>query len=209
MATPANPMLLWTEIAAIAQALGALATAAAVGTSLWIVLSERGAHLKVTAGLRMLIAGDDTPATDFITIRIENHGQRAVRVIGVGWRTGWLRRFGPEYLRHQHALQNPVPSPIFPAAPPFDVAPGQETTVAIPVADYSAAIPKDFGADFFMRRLPFLGLRPANIRVAVSAVAARTSYTTIEASLAHFLAYGVVKNGALEFNKGAEKAAAA
>jgi hypothetical protein len=57
----AEATLLWTKIAAVGQVVGALATAAAVIVSLWIVISDRRYALDVSVGIRLLFAGNGNP----------------------------------------------------------------------------------------------------------------------------------------------------
>ena len=90
--------ILWEKVAAIGQVAGAVATFAAVVVSLWIARSERRAHIKARAGLRLIAYGDGSPFEDAISILITNHGMWPVHVSSVGWKTGWLG-VGPEWLK--------------------------------------------------------------------------------------------------------------
>ena len=73
-------VLLWTKIAAIGQVVGAFATALAVAVTLWVVLSERQARVKVTAGLRLLVTqGRPDLTEEVINITVVNTGLRRRR----------------------------------------------------------------------------------------------------------------------------------
>lgn len=148
----ADPVLFWTIVAAVGQVAGALATAAAVITSLWVVLSERRPKLRVTAGLRLIIPGDGAPASDAIGVTVANVGMRRVRCACVGWRTSRLR-WGPRWLRRQHALQNADYLPGS-ATLPFDLDLGDEKTLILAVESYRDAVDAAKRAAFFLRTPP-------------------------------------------------------
>lgn len=61
--------LLRTQVSAIGQVAGAFATVAAVIVALWIALSERRPNIKLRAGLRLIIPGDGSPATDIVAFK--------------------------------------------------------------------------------------------------------------------------------------------
>ncbi|GIK49592.1 MAG: hypothetical protein BroJett013_22890 [Alphaproteobacteria bacterium] len=200
-----DAILFWTQFGAIGQAVGAIATAAAVVVSLWIVLSERRPRVKAQAGLRMIIGGG-APAFDIITITVTNVGLRTVTVSSLGWRTGWTRH-GPAWLRYQWAMQNPeAPDDwIAQTRPPFEVAPGQDRAVHIRVDGYREVNDEARREEFFMRKLPFMSRSiPANVCVVVSLVAFKAVITPVEKPLARFLASGVLEGGAGRFNSRAE-----
>lgn len=194
--------LFWTKMAAIGQAAGAVATFAAVVVSLWIAHSERRAHVRVTAGLRVLMS---RPAQDVISILVTNHGLRPVRVSAIVWRTGWLR-YGPKWLTFQQAVQTfdaPI-SQMSSVQPPFDLGPGQDANLHLPTAPFTEH--PDLRLDFFNRRLPFRRKpTPTKICVEVHLVAAKKSVARVEKSLAKFLATGVIANGAARVNERMEE----
>ncbi len=68
--------MLWSQVAAIGQVGSAIATTVAIIVTLWIVTSERSIRLELSAGLKLLIAGDGSPAVDVISIHIVNRGLR-------------------------------------------------------------------------------------------------------------------------------------
>lgn len=187
-------------VGAIGQALGALATALAVSVSLWIVLSERKPKLHISAGLRLVINGDGTPATDIISISIANVGLRRVTCTAFGWRTGYLNR-GPGFVRRQLALQNPAYAPGSPQFP-LTLEPGEEKSVYQDVGAYRAAIGEEMRRDFFCRQPPFRNdPRPTRVDIIVSLAAHNGIFKRVEPSLAYFLATGTIENGARRFNE--------
>jgi hypothetical protein len=204
MIDSAGEMAFWAKVAALGQVASAAATTAAVIVALWIARSDRRVNLKVTAGLRLIWAGDGSPATDVIAIVIANRGTRLVRVVNLGWRSGWLRRYGPEFLRQQFALQN---ASLVPGSPrlPFDVEPLKEQTIMVNVSDFNDnARPED--RDLFTRKFPFSDdRRVANVCVLVFPAAAKEIVTKVETSLAHFLATGRIERGAARFNARSRK----
>jgi hypothetical protein len=193
-------LLFWTMIGAVGQALGAFATALAVSVSLWIVLSERRPQLRISAGLRLVINGDGTPATDIISINIANVGLRGVTCTAFGWRTGYWKR-GPAFVRRQLALQNAAYAPgswQF----PLTLEPGEEKSVYQDVQAYRAAMGENIRHEFFCRQLPFHKVpTPTRVDLIISLAAHSGIFKTVEPSLAHFLATGEIESGARRFNE--------
>ena len=197
---PSDPILFWTAVAALGQVAGAMATAAAVMTTLWIVLSERRPRLRVIAGLRLMIPGDGTPATDVISVSIANIGVRRVRCVGLGWRTGRLR-WGPKWLQRQQALQNADYMPGS-AQLPFDLDLGEEKSLLLAVESYQTAVDAETRAAFFLRRPPWSGRpQPTRTDVIVALAAHKGVFGRVEADLAHFLAFATIPKGAARFNE--------
>lgn len=197
----------WTAFGAIGQAVGAIATAAAVIVALWATLSEREIRVSVGAGLRLIISGDGTPAIDVISITVSNQGLRSARIRSIGWRTGWLRH-GPSWLKHKFAFQN---ASSFPGAvnPPFDLEPGEEKTILIEATAYSRAQDDVSRRDFFHRKLPF-SRDPVQMPVHAMAFivgAKKPALSRVETGLAWFLAKGKIQvgQGADHFNEQAAK----
>ncbi len=197
-------ILLWTQVGAIGQVAGAIATAAAVIVSLWIVQSERRAQIKIWAGLMVTVAGDGSPFEDIITIRIANHGLRRVHITTVGWRTGWLS-FGPAWLKHQYAVQmfdRPV-SQITSPRPPFDLEPGREIALYLTPDTYIER--PDMREEFFNRKRPFASkASPTKVCVHVSMVAAKAVSQRVKPTLEKFLATGAIEGGAAKANARAD-----
>ena len=194
-------LLLWTQIAAIGQVFGAIATFGAVAVSLWIVTSERRVKLNISAGMRMSIPGDGTPAIDVIAVRIENVGLRVVRCVGLGWKTGWLLKWGPTWARQQLAVL-PIPAyEVGSARLPFDLQPGTEQMIVLSAKQYAES-DQQRNLDFSGRKLPWRAdVAPTRIQLLLTLAAFPTRVKTIEPSLAHFLTYGEVQSGAVNFNK--------
>jgi hypothetical protein len=92
----------WTMVAAIGQAVGAIATACAVIVSLWIALSERTEKLKLSFGLRKIIG--DGPSFDVINFTVRNTGHRNVKITSIGWKARWLS-LRPFPFHVQHSVQ--------------------------------------------------------------------------------------------------------
>ena len=199
-----DQILFWAKVAAIGQVAGAGATAAAVIVSLWVVLSERAARIKATAGLRLIIAGDGSPAEDVIAIEVINIGQRPVRVSSIGWRSGWLQRHGPEWARRKYAMQTSSRRRDS-HDPPFALEPGEKRTMLIDVRSFQGEAMLRLNHDLFGRMLPFVGLKPMMIRCSVSVIGAKTSYFKVEKSLAQFLMTGVTSGATDKLNAARKK----
>ena len=193
--------LFWTEVAATGQVAGAVATALAVIVSLWVVISERAARIKATAGLRRIIADDGTPAEDVIAIEVINVGQRPVRVSAIGWRSGWLRRFGPEWTRRAYAIQTSSRRHDS-NDPPYVLEEGEKRTMLISVKLFQGEDNIRRNQQLFGREIPLFGRRAANIKCSVSVIGAKTRYFAVEKPLAQFLLTGISAAGADKFNAG-------
>lgn len=195
----ADQILFWTQVSAIGQVAGALATAAAVIVSLWIVLSDRTPRIKVTAGIRMVLGGG-APALDVMTFTLTNVGTRTASIGGVGWRMGWLP-FGPKWLKYSHGVQmlGPPVTMAGSAVPPFQLPPGERKAIHVLLDYYEAHKRND---DMFVRKIPFSKLpKPGNIHLWIEVIGAGTKFVKVEKPLAKFLATGKLEKGAAHFNE--------
>lgn len=146
----ADPMLFWTTAAAIGQIAGAIATAAAVIVSLWIVLSERREKLRLVVGYRVIVERGRSNM-DVVAFDFTNLSMFPVRLSTVSWRIGWFRR-GPAWGRYETALQ--LPDAIGGASPPLTLEPGERTSMLIRLDRFSPEVASS--ADLFRFRLmPF------------------------------------------------------
>lgn len=68
-----------------------IATLLAVLVSLHLAGRSERLRIKATAGIRLVFAGDGTPAEEHVQISVVNHGDRTVVVNSVGWRIGTRR----------------------------------------------------------------------------------------------------------------------
>lgn len=68
--------------------LAGIATFAAVLVSLHLSRRSERVRIKATAGLRLVFAGDGSPAEEHVQISLVNHGDRTVTVNSVGWKIG-------------------------------------------------------------------------------------------------------------------------
>ena len=73
---------------AIGTWVAGVATLLAVIVSLHLARRSERIRIKGTAGLRVIFAGDGTPAEEHVQIGVVNHGDRVVIVNSVGWRIG-------------------------------------------------------------------------------------------------------------------------
>lgn len=145
-----DPMLFWTTAAAIGQIAGAVATAAAVIVSLWIVLSERREKLRLAVGHRLIIERGQAHV-DVVVFDITNFGLFPVRISSFSWRVGWSKR-GPLWARHETAIQ--LPDEIGGATTPLALEAGERTTMLIRLDRFQPNVASS--KDVFRRRsLPF------------------------------------------------------
>lgn len=189
----AETTLLWTQIAAVGQVAGALATAVAVIVSLGIVMSQRRIALDVKVGIRSIFDDATKVATDLILWEITNTGQREVRLSSVGWRTGLisgrLHRWAPDFLKAQWAMQRLSTDPAC-GRLPFDLMPGKNIHFFIELGVFENAI-SEMRNDFFRRKVPWLGhVVRTRIQGSVSTVGGPTLYTSVEKPLANYFRTG-------------------
>lgn len=200
--------LLWTKIAAIGQVAGALATAAAVVISLWVVLSERRVRLKVEIGIRVIIGGDPL---DVVSFSIANVGQRTVVINSVGWRTGWglpgiLLRFNdslPAWMQQQWALQIPSNN-LASHRLPATLEPGNSIVVFVEVEHFLKDEEKR--ESFFRRKLPWRKVSTAaRIFGMIHVVGSTPIGVLVEPSLRKFLSSGEYGRTAQRINQAKKK----
>ena len=176
----------WAAFGAVAQAIGSLATFAAVAVSLWVVLSERAMRAKGSAGLHLTFAGDGTPGVYVVGIEVLNAGFRPFHVSSVGWRTGWLPK-GPANLAHRFAIQN-LSVAMNPRSWPCTVEPGHKEGFYTRVSDFQSANAHRSRTEMFRRRVPLLG--PAPIHAMVNITGRKPLLLKVSGDLAEFLRTG-------------------
>ncbi len=183
---PQDAVTWWTAFGAVAQAIGAVATFAAVAVSLWVVISERTMKARGSAGIRISFVGDESPGIYMVGIEVLNVGVRPFHVSSVGWRTGWLTR-GPKALQYRFAIQNT--SVMLNQRPgPHIVEPGRNEGFYTNVADMKSANHEESRTEMFRRKLPILGEAP--IRAMVNITGRKPLYIKVSKELAHFLRTG-------------------
>ena len=148
----------WTAFGAIAQALGAVATFAAVVVSLWLAVGERSLRADGFAAIWVSFPGDGTPGEYQVMFQLRNTGLRPIVWESVAWRVGWLRR-GPKSLKYRWALQADGNANHFVTQ---TVQPSLTGMVTIPVAVMKPRILEEANEEkpFFRRRIKFLGNAP-------------------------------------------------
>ncbi len=197
-----DPVLFWTKVAAIGQAVGAIATFGAVVVSLWVVFSERRPSIKLRVHLNMIIGAGDA-AMDVVSFDVINAGQRVVHVRSVGWRTGWTQ-FGPKWLRYQYAYQIAGGLPVS-KTPPFELSPGESGCVIVTAQEFHDGGALERDKLFFLRRMPvFNKLISANIHASVSLAEGTTVLSKVDKKLSNFLTSGQIDGGAKRFNDTAD-----
>ncbi len=172
-------VLYWTKFAAIAQALGALATFLAVVASLHIARGAGKPKLRITVGERLIKGGG--PDRHLLMFEVANKGGWPVHVGSVGWRTGWLP-WGPGFLRRKYAVQV-TSSTAFGVEPPFAVAPGAKAQTHAPLVDVLAYAEECGGDPLFSRDWPLIGRRVTRVRATVSIATGETIVAKVESSL--------------------------
>jgi hypothetical protein len=120
-----------------------------------------------------------------MAIRVENHMDVPIRIVVAGWRTGWLRLFGPAWLRTQAAVQQfSAGSP----SPPYDLAPGTDVLFYTWTNEFGDAARN---AEFFGRKFPLMKTPiAARIRAVISVVGPyRDLKVPVERTLANFFVH--------------------
>lgn len=152
--------LCWTMVSAIGQVAGAIATFLAVMVSLWIAFHGRKPRMKLSVGERIVMGGG-VPDVRLLVFEVANIGERPVHIRALGWRTGWMR-WGPAFLRYQHAVQLVSPSP-YGIPPPYELQPGAANSSMVAMEHVLAASRLRSGPPFFSRDWPLLGRKGTKI----------------------------------------------
>lgn len=88
--------------------LAGIATFMAVVVSLYLAKKLESIKLKVNVGIRLVFAGDGTPAEEHVGFSIVNLGDRPVNILSVGWSIGKKnKRFCIQSARGQYTEQYP------------------------------------------------------------------------------------------------------
>lgn len=183
---PHDPVTWWTAFGAIAQAVAAFATFAAVAVSLWVVFSERAMKARGSAGIMVHFIGDGTPGTYMVGITVLNIGLRPFEVSSVGWRTGWLWR-GPDVLRYRFAIQR-TDMMLHQRPGPHIVDPGRNEGFYTSVQDMKQSNSEESRTELFKRKVPVLGDAP--IRAMVNITGRKPLFIRVSDDLANFLRTG-------------------
>lgn len=158
----------WTAFGAIAQALGAVATFAAVAVSLYLAQTERALKGRGKARIMISFAGDGSPGVNLVHFDLENTGLRPLLWQSVSWRVGWLK-WDFWGLGYRSAIQNFTTS-IFDHKQTIE--PSHSGQMYMPVSQMKPALCRETeeGRTFFQSKHPLFGFPPI---VAYAQVAGR------------------------------------
>lgn len=94
---------------AVGTWLAGIATFLAVLVSLHLARKADSVRIKATVGIRLVFAGDGTPAEEHVGITVVNQGDRPVTINSVGWRIGKRKkaRFCVQPVSGQYTHQYP------------------------------------------------------------------------------------------------------
>lgn len=178
--------LYWLKVGALSQVAAAVATFLAVVVSLYIALHGRKPRLRLVVGERVII-GDGQIGPPLLTFSVANKGERAVHIMGVGWRTGWLR-WGPRFLRRQHAIQMTGGAGFYSKDPPYELQPGAAASSHALLANVTDSIKAKSGDPFFARDWPIIGRRRTAIWGYAYTADGHTIHVRAEKAIAEALA---------------------
>lgn len=94
---------------AIGTWLASIATFLAVFVSLYLARKAERVRIMVNVGIRLVFAGDGSPAEEHVGITVVNQGDRPVTINSVGWRVGKRKqsRFCIQPVAGQYTHQYP------------------------------------------------------------------------------------------------------
>lgn len=100
----------WQFINTFGDWFAALGTFAAVVVSLYLANRSSRPKVRVSAGLRVIVeVGTQGPTPEFLAIRVVNTGDRPVRITGVGWKLGLVRKRYADQMTGALPLSSPLP----------------------------------------------------------------------------------------------------
>lgn len=170
------PRQTWQFINTFAPWFSAAGTITAVCVSLYLAAHQRRPRLKVSAGHRLIIAsGMSPPHPQYLVIRVVNTGDRTVRIVHIGWRTGFFRK--------RYAVQDVGSSPLS-SKLPIDLDHGQEAHWYVPMNF------EEGWASYFSKKLLLPSWRSAlwSLRVEARTSIGFTFRSPIEDTLRNILA---------------------
>ena len=93
---------------AVGTWLAGIATFLAVVVSLYLARKSESINLKVNVGIRLVFAGDGTPAEEHVGFNVVNIGDRQVNILSVGWSVGKKnKRYCIQPIKGQYTEQYP------------------------------------------------------------------------------------------------------
>ncbi len=115
----------WDLINSFANWFAATGSFAAVGVALYLANRAAKPSARVSVGHRILIGpGSEKPYPEFAVFRIVNTGDRPIKVVQIGWKTGLFRK------RFAVQMFEPSQSSVL----PVDLSHGQEASWMVPLA---------------------------------------------------------------------------
>lgn len=116
----------WEIIAALATALSATASFAAVWVALHLAKRVSIPKVKFTVGHRVMVTqGEKGPYPEYVLFNVVNTGERIIRISQIGWRVGLLKK--------RFAIQ--TFDPRYSSKLPVELTHGQEANYFVPLAD--------------------------------------------------------------------------
>lgn len=114
----------WEIINSFASWLSAISTLAAVWVSLHLANRISSPRAEISIRHQLIIEpGTKEPYPEFVVFRVVNHGDRTLRVTGIGWKVGfWKKRFAMQMF--ETSLSSPLP---------VELAHGQEAQWFVPL----------------------------------------------------------------------------
>ena len=133
--------IVWEMINSFANWFAAAGSLAAAGVALYLASRAAKPSALVTIGHRILLGpGSTKPYPELVLFNIVNTGDRPIRVIQIGWRTGLFRK--------RYAVQMYDESQSSPL--PIELSHGQEATWMIPLSARDEPWTEYFARDFLL-----------------------------------------------------------
>ena len=133
----------------------------------------------------MIIGGGEI-GPPLVVFSVANAGDRPVHISGIGWRTGWLR-WGPKFLRRQHAIQM-TGGMGYGQDPPYEIQPGASVSSHALLENVTNSIKEKSGRPLFARDWPIFGRRKTAIWGYAYTADGHTIHVRAEKTLAAALA---------------------
>lgn len=131
----------WDMVNGFAGWFAALGSFTAAAVALYLANRAARPSARVTVGHRIIVGGGHTkPYPEYCVFKIVNTGDRPIRVVQIGWKTGLVRK------RYAIQLYDDIQSSPL----PIELTHGQEASYYVPLSSLGRTWLEDFAKDMLL-----------------------------------------------------------